>query len=558
MNRLALFVSLLFYCQVAHAQNYQYHPQYAVDLGRAFNSFDPTSDLRSSECYEYTESLSSTTADETAVSKSETLEFSLVDSRSSLYRSVGISMEAEATLKFVNAESTSTFNEVKAINDRTLVYQLSTSVLYPEEALENQNLDLSNRGARAARRAARQNRKDPIAAARAFASECGTEVVSGIRRGSRVSVLYIFRTNHSSITQELRSELSVHVGKVSGTINFDQITQRVNENISKQVVAYVDGIESEDPQLVKLLQVEPGNITKIGKAIEAIANNFSPNAAPIRSFRTRPASSMEGYRDHIRQTEAHRLNRELLLEIFRESELVNEYIDDLELMQTVGNSNSFSRPNLERLESQIELYREYRALLLEEGRKCFNDGSECLRRANTLPKIYPSDFVDDFVNFVGHRTRVSQYKSNVVHWQGFFEVDLDMDFLLPSIVQRVDLIVDGELVSTYEPHLNDVSFQPLSRDSLTEAFLSVQPWPGEWCHEDKSGPCQTSAAVWARDHLQKFIDETTVTARVIATDGGCTTFDYSFAESKSSTPSPCYNARRRSRSASERFTVSRR
>ncbi|MBE7177847.1 MAG: hypothetical protein INR69_15680 [Mucilaginibacter polytrichastri] len=375
--------------------NYLYHPKSIVRLGLPIDGRRPLDDKTSNGYFTWEDK----SIDDQTCAAEKSFTISEIQSREELYKSMSIDANVEAKFGLGSAGASLNWEQDYKYDSRTIIYVVNATKLYNPEYISG-TLVLSNKGKRAWEKAVRENK------ILEFQKSAGTEVVTRIRRGNSLSLIYIFKCTTASSREAINSKLSAGWATGSVSINFEDEIKSIDKSVSVEIKGFQTGVGSVkiNQKISDIIQLAPGDIVKIKKIVSKILDNVSPddrNNSPIIEYNTRFISEIEeivlsdDYDKFVASLELNEiidgsciLLHDYLLTNIRNSAQIKRLLDN-------WNVADYKPDSREKLDKYYKELNDERSEIFRQYRKCISAKSEsdCNVQINSKTALTYADFL---------------------------------------------------------------------------------------------------------------------------------------------------------------------
>lgn len=352
---------------------YIYHPNSTFKFGYAIDPRKPDDDKSTNGFFEWQEnSIDNNNA-------GADVEFSIkeITSKSDLFEKLSLDINLEAKYTFFKGKASFSWEKEVNISKTSIVYVVHGKKTYYPESY-NGYLDLSEKGKRAWAKACQSNK------ILEFQRIAGTDIVTKIRRGNSISLVYVFNCSSTSMREKIKSKLEAEWSTGSAKVDFKRELYSVDENMRIDVIGLQTGVSNltlADAKLSEIITITPGDMPAVKQIIANILANVSKedrDNSPIIELNTKSITEIEDialsdFIDEFRTgIELNQIIDRKVVEL-RELNLDNEYmLEDVQEYKKNWNSVDFREGSLQIIDNAIEELKKNSKIIYEAFRKCIN------------------------------------------------------------------------------------------------------------------------------------------------------------------------------------------
>jgi hypothetical protein len=448
------FFSVMCCCSaIANAGFHYYHPSITVELGKAYDSFRPDVDVRSSGFFKWSE-----TGFTQAPGLSDLqFKYSEVESIDQLYESLRIDINAEAKFGVSSGKASISHARELDFSGRSLTIVVTAFREYKEEAKKG-NLSLTKLGID------RLKQAQDAGKLYLWRQVAGSEVVSSIVKGASTSIIYQFKSSSLEKKEALKSALSATWATGSANADFMQTAKSIDDDYSVTISYNQVGGSSDTTVLQNLINSKPGNIQALRKAMAGSLKNVSEKNAKLQFFKT---TTIDSIGDVVFNTEGkisdvstHFMNViQARKEHFRRLLIANSRIEIANKLLDGKPDNSFTSTGKAKLTSLIDKIIKTRNKIISESSKYDSNNPSTstitLNAGAVIPRIVPTTYFNaPFAKLASwERTNLSFVRCGTKpydcefhdFYQSFYG---KLEMVHPDFVERIRLIKNCNPVAT--------------------------------------------------------------------------------------------------------------
>jgi hypothetical protein len=388
--KVALFSLTCFFAVTVNAGIHYYHPSITVELGKAYDSFRPDVDVRSSGFFKWSDT---GFKQEPGLSDLQ-FKYSEIESIDQLYESLRLDINAEAKFGVSSGKASISHATELDFSGRSLTIVVTAFREYKEEAKKG-NLSLTKLGIERLKQAKDVNKLY------LWRQVSGSEVVSSIVKGASTSIIYQFKSSSLAKKEALKTALSATWATGSANADFMKTAKSIDADYSVTISYNQVGGSSDTSVLQNLINSKPGNIEALRKAMADSLKTVTEKNAKLQYFKT---TTIDSIGDIVFNTEgeisivsAHFINViQARKEHFRRLLTANSRIEIANKLLDGKPDNSFSTGGKEKLTSLIETIIKTRNEIISESKKYNSNNPSTstitLNAGAVIPRIVPTAY----------------------------------------------------------------------------------------------------------------------------------------------------------------------
>jgi hypothetical protein len=443
-NFLGLCIAILGIQGAAYAEQFDYKPGMAVELGASWNPLSPGDKAGSGNCVTATASTASTAG----YNASEEYTEKFVETFEELQRVTSMSLSAAGTygFGFAKVSAAASYDSLRETfkNNRSIVYVVSGRRTYTPVAIGD--IALTPSGTGWLKEA--QSKSDP----KAFYSKCGEAIITSITKETKVSLVYIFTASNAMLREKIRSAISLAAsgGGNSGTASvkmYDE-ARKADANIALDLKVFQAGALDSSESIRNTVGENPGDINAVRASIKKVIADISWKSSAIASFN---AVKLSEYFDIPAQpTWTYALTAYSRLDGLRDTseKLVRRYLQLKDVLTDADNFSIVLKPDARpRIIAELEAIDSALENLVATARDCFaNKQDTCKSKyydGSTKVMLYIDPDYGTFSRWNGNSEGAYDY--NIEHV--VFSAKFWPEFTLRNTryIREIDVLRDGQV-----------------------------------------------------------------------------------------------------------------
>jgi hypothetical protein len=274
--------------------HYKYHPNSIISLGSPLDPRVPSDDKSK---LDYIESEAINDSNQ-LLGAEVTFALEQVNSHKELIEKLSLDVNVEAKFGLTNIKGSLSWEKELSFDATAITFIFYGTKIYLEQDIKGK-VRLSKSGIEFWKKTLKSNKANKIKNILKFQTAVGTEVVTSIRRGNLISLVYNFNCSSTEQKEQITASINAKWNTGSFDSNFTKELYQLDSSLQIRTKGFQTGISKSDldiPTLADVIDTNPTDIGTIKKIIKDTLNNVSEEnrrSSPVMEYFTTQVSDIK-------------------------------------------------------------------------------------------------------------------------------------------------------------------------------------------------------------------------------------------------------------------------